>query len=421
MRRLWWWLAGISLTMLLAVVFVWRSGDVARQIAKSTDALAARDFAEARDLLQSLAKAAPEEAAVHFLLSRAERHLDNFSAARNHLARARKLGFPSQRIEREEMLISAQAGHLERVETHLSRLLDEPGDDLPDICEAFVTGYFRHLKFDSAERLLELWQKTHPADTQPFLLRASMWEHLKKWDKAEQAAREILKRAPDHKVARFGLAGALFRQNRYQAAAAEYRWCFENNAKHLEALSGWADCLFNLGENERAHTMFQQVLERDPEHFGAQLGAGRLALSDNKPQNALQWLKPAAQQRPFDLGTRYQLAMALKAVGQGENAQEHFDYVEIAQAKLDRYALLYDQVSQEPENLAVRYELGVIVLNYFDPAKGIFWLESVLKRDPHHAPTHHALADFFEKQGQSDRAAYHRQLAAREGGRQHAH
>lgn len=375
-------------------------------------ALAARDPAHARDLLLAQAKADATDAETAFLLARAERRLNDFPAAGRYLARARELGYGDQQVAGEELLLLAQSGHLDRAEPHLARLLEEAGGDLPEICEAYVVGYFRHLKFDAAQRLLDRWEQESPEDPQPHLLRASMWAHLERWSQAEQAAREALQRAPEHETARFGLAGALYRQNRYHEAAAEYKWCLEADPQRHEARSGLADCLFNLGENDQARAMFAEVLANDPEHFGARLGLGQLALSDGRPDEALNWLTPAARARPFDLGARYHLALALKATGRAEEAEQHFEFVKVAQAQLDRYAVLSDVVAREPGNLAARHELGVIVLRYFDPAKGLGWLESVLERDPQHQATHRVLAEYFERRAERERAAYHRRMGA---------
>jgi len=412
MRRAVW------LTMLLAVsaigigLAVWHSGRETGRRQQIEAALAARDTAQARDLLLARAQDDSADAETQFLLARAERRLNNFPAANQHLAGARELGYGAQQVEGEELLLLAQSGHLDRAEPHLARLLEEAHGDLPEICEAYVVGYFRHLKFDAAQRLLDRWQQEYPDDPQPHLLRASMWAHLEQWSKAEQAAREALQRAPEHETARFGLAGALYRQNRYHEAATEYEWCLEADPQRYEARSGLADCLFNLGENDRARALFEQVLANDPEHFGAKLGMGQLALSDGRPDEALNWLTPAARTRPFDLGARYHLALALKATGREEEAGKHFDYVRAAQAQLDRYAVLSDVVAREPGNLAARHELGVIVLRYFDPAKGLGWLESVLERDPQHQSTHRVLAEYFERREERERAAYHRRMCA---------
>jgi Tfp pilus assembly protein PilF len=43
--------------------------------------------------------------------------------------------------------------------------------------------------------------------------------------------------------------------------------------------------------------------------------------------------------------------------------------------------------------------------------EGLRWLNSALKEDPHYAPAHKALADYYQRHGDFNRAAQHRQKA----------
>ena len=62
--------------------------------------------------------------------------------------------------------------------------------------------------------------------------------------------------------------------------------------------------------------------------------------------------------------------------------------------------------------MAVRYELGRWYLRNGQAATGVGWLVMALRADPRHAPTHAALAGYFEGAGQPQRAALHRAAAA---------
>jgi Tfp pilus assembly protein PilF len=55
----------------------------------------------------------------------------------------------------------------------------------------------------------------------------------------------------------------------------------------------------------------------------------------------------------------------------------------------------------------------VICLGNGQAQEGLRWLSGALQIDPQHGPTHQALADYYEKAGEPDLAARHRQQAGR--------
>jgi Tfp pilus assembly protein PilF len=50
----------------------------------------------------------------------------------------------------------------------------------------------------------------------------------------------------------------------------------------------------------------------------------------------------------------------------------------------------------------------VLYLRNGQAKQGVDWLERALKLDAHHRPTHQALAEYYDKAGRPDRAAFHR-------------
>ena len=74
------------------------------------------------------------------------------------------------------------------------------------------------------------------------------------------------------------------------------------------------------------------------------------------------------------------------------------------------------KVMSEPNHPQWRYEAGTILLRNSQKEEGRRWLLSALEMDPRHAPTHAALAAFYESEGNRDLALRHRQLASRGGG-----
>jgi len=65
----------------------------------------------------------------------------------------------------------------------------------------------------------------------------------------------------------------------------------------------------------------------------------------------------------------------------------------------------------DPDNVSLRHETGVIYLALGHEEEAARWFQSVLQLDPDHAPTHRVLADYFQKHGDAQRAEHHRQKA----------
>ena len=129
--------------------------------------IADRDIEEALDWLRRSESLAPDNAEAQFLMARAYRHLARFSDVNKYLQRARDLGMPIERIEREHWLTLAHAGQINQASVHLSELLTDPQGDEAEICEAFVIGNMKIQDIPAAEKLIAAWHGDFPDDPQP--------------------------------------------------------------------------------------------------------------------------------------------------------------------------------------------------------------------------------------------------------------
>ena len=70
--------------------------------------------------------------------------------------------------------------------------------------------------------------------------------------------------------------------------------------------------------------------------------------------------------------------------------------------------LLQDEARQPTRDPAPASEIGALLLQIHQERQGLYWMDQALVRDPDHQPTHKALAEYFEKKGDAERAALHR-------------
>jgi tetratricopeptide (TPR) repeat protein len=308
------------------------------------------------------------------------------------------------------LLLLAQAGQIAPNDPELAALMLDPGDDALEIYEALVRGYLETFHVGPALMLLDAWQADYPDDPQSYFYRGLIWTHQKEWPDAAAAFRNVLRLAPARYDARLHLARVLREDYRYREALWHYRRCVEEQ-EDPEALLGWGLCLQALGESEEAREVFLRLLAQVPDHYEGRLAIGKLDFSYGRAEEAVQWLEPAAKQRPYDVDVRHTLAWALLSAGEKERAREHFRFAVKAQEAAMRVENLMARVDQSPNNVELRYEIGATLMQYGQLPAALAWFHSALQLAPHHRPTHQALAECYSRQGNHEAAAEHRRMA----------
>ena len=69
------------------------------------------------------------------------------------------------------------------------------------------------------------------------------------------------------------------------------------------------------------------------------------------------------------------------------------------------------QLQRSPDDVALRAEIGVLLLKHYSRQMGVQYLQSVLILASENQVAHAALADYFENMGQVDKAGFHRNRA----------
>lgn len=370
-----------------------------------------REFEAARQLLQTAVENSPDSGAARYWLARANRRTGRLNEVIPLLEDAQRLGFPRERIERERWLTLAQSGRITEAEAFLPQLLQDPQDDGKEICEAYFHGFRANLRFTEANMLLDVWQADFPEDAEPHFLRGLASEMLGRSQMAADSYRKGLQLSPDRTDYHHRLAQTLLKLNELKSAEEHFGRCLRDTPDHLDALAGRATCLAGTGKPDEAAVSFRRVLGLDPNHFEARLGLGQLLLAQRQPEEAVRWLQPLVEQWPGDVQARYALVQALQATGQTELAQEHLRAYQESLEKLDRLEKLFEEVAESPDDVQKRYDIGISLLEHHSRQNGEAWLKSVLQLDPAHRGAHEALAAFYARQGKTDLANQHRQMA----------
>lgn len=403
--------AFVSMGLLFAVAFGIRPAVVALLVADSRRAMQAGNYDLSRVRLRIAGFLDAWNPQIALLRARTHRHLQNYDAASALLERAQELGVSFEVVQRERVLAQAQRGGIPDAQNRVNSLLSTPFVDPAEVCDAFAYGAWQRDDSRQWPLLLDRWFEASPSDPRQFVTRGEMCEETRQWRLAEDAHRQALHLDPKNIRARLGLAACLLELSRSKEALEQFDWVLGTEPGNLSALEGRAKCLIEQGDLEQASKLLSQVLREVPHNFTAQLEMGRLELQQHRPKQAVSRLKPLAQQYPHHLDIQYNLALALRADGAVEEAAVHFRQHQHLQNEMSRSDKLMDRINRNPDDLEARYELGITVLKNFSPSRGVFWLNSVLARDPMHRRANEALAEYYERQGKSQLAAPHREYA----------
>jgi predicted Zn-dependent protease len=376
-------------------------------------ALNAGDFAKAREHLAYCLKAWPDSAQTHFLAARAARRNGDLADAYRFLDAAEKRHWVAEALELERALIRVPLGELPEVERYLTSCVaqDHPDSDL--ILEVLAPAYLRNYQLGAARQCAEQWTQRQPESTAAWLCLGTVAERLRNNSEAADAYRHAVECAPEAREPRLRLVGVLL--DAYESTEA---------LEHLEHLRQrfpddpvvrreLARCWSLRGEFDAARKLLIEVLAEQPDDVKALTARGQLEVRAGRAGQAERWLRQAAERVPYEREVVYPFIQCLRKVGKSAEAarwdkrlQEH----ELDRARLEKAAQAAAAAPRDPEP---RCQAGRIMLRNGLEDEGMRWLVSALRQDPDHAPTHQALADYFEKKGQPQQAAAHRAHAAR--------
>ncbi|MBC7815782.1 MAG: tetratricopeptide repeat protein [Planctomycetaceae bacterium] len=394
----------VAICLLVAATF-WRGTCSAYMRQRGNSELYSRRIPEALEWLTDAEKLLPTDRLTQFSLARAYRLSGRFAEMRTHLQKARDLGFPIDRLKREQLLAIAQSGKIREIEPQLADLFSSPGEDGREICEAVVSGMLVCYRLQEAFTILEAWRRDFPTDAQPDVVEGLYYFQKGGWLKAVESFEKAIQMAPDRVEVRLHLANALLQLQRLDDARRHYLACLKTTPRDPNVLVGLGRCLFEQGDLAQAQNKLTQALALDPMHPSGTILLAKLKVADGEAAAALPFAEKAFSLRPFDPEVRYVLAQALQGSGQEERAREHFDFVAAQQLAQSKLRNILEELERNPAQVGLRYDIGEILLQYGNPEEGAAWLQSVLEYAPNHSKACHALAQYFRRLGRETEAA----------------
>jgi Tfp pilus assembly protein PilF len=394
-KRVWWL---VVLLLVLVNVASWQRPLIGRWLAKTAIRKAGNDDPSAQRFIQYAMIAwrqTPEAVLASARIARRNNKSEDFS---KEMQRAKFLGLDNDLYEREQILSLAQNGRMSIVGDKLAGLVESPGEDETQICEAYALGYMRHREFSKALSLLHAWATDHPKDARPWTWMGKIYAELKSNDAAETAFKKALDRNLKHPIAAQGLGSLLVELKRVEESLKYFPLALEDSKVGPDAAVGLANALRSLSKLDESKQVLSDALKIFPDDYRVRVSMAEALIEEGSYQRAVDLLRTLIDEGTTRREIRYTYAIALRGIQQIDEAAKHFEYAAEATKKTNEANLLIPQAAEEKTNYDVRYRIGEANLRWGNIEDGQMWLQSVLELNPNHGPTHLALAEFYRQQ-----------------------
>jgi tetratricopeptide (TPR) repeat protein len=353
----------------------------------------------------------PNSLAVHLLAARADRRAGDLEAARTHLQKCQRLEpTPSEEVVLEWAMLHVAGGDLPKYEEYLQARVQTDPALAPLIWEALAVGYPRVCRIRDAMTCLEQWLTAEPDNVQALFLRGSLYRQLQVAQKYVPDLRRVVELDPERDDAREYLAGGLLEIGRFDEALGHLEHLLRRRPRDPELLVRLARCHNGLGHMKEARQLLDEVLAEHPDYGAALRAYGQITQQVGQLEEAERWFRRAGRVLPHDYAVEYGLYRVLEDEGKTAAAKEQLARTQELKDRLERLAEISQRkLSERPYDPALYYELGMLLISLGQEERGVGCLQTALRQDPNYQPAHAALADYYEKTKDEERAAYHRE------------
>jgi predicted Zn-dependent protease len=381
-----------------------------RQWHRAQEAVRAGRPAEARTRLETCLAVWPDDPDVLRLAARADQMAGDFPAAEAHLnACLRVEGGASEATQLEFLLIRAQTGEVEEVAGLLFGFVDRKHPDAPLILETIALAHMRNLRYGPAFAALNRSAEEFPGRARTHHYRGWVLEKLNQPKAALDDYLKALALDPELDRVRLRVAEMYMEDNDPVEATPHLERLWATSPDRPEVLARLGQARFLQGDHAEARRLLERAVVHLPEDPAVLLFLSKLDLEDGEPARAEARLRAALAADPAATEARYTLVTALRAQRKDAAATAELAEYDRHKAILERANHLLQEEARHPtRDPGPASEIGALLLQIRQDRQGLYWMDEALSRDPNHRPTHQVLAEYFERQGDPDRAAAHR-------------
>jgi tetratricopeptide (TPR) repeat protein len=370
---------------------------------------------EARARLRVCLFVWPRSVPVHILAARAARSKGNFEEAEAHLGRCLKLQHKAtDAIEVEFLLMRVQKGEEDELAPLLMLYVDQGYAESPLILETLSRAYMTHLRFGPAHYYLTRWIELAPDSKQAYRSRGWVNERLNDWDAALRDYQTAVDLDPNLVDVQVHIAELWLEKSHTPEALKRLEPLYKQFPDRADVKARLGQCRFLEGLPE-ARPLLESALEEMQDDSALLVCLARLEILENNLAKAESLLRRALKIDPMDTEVQFTLAGCLQLQERWKDAEIALDQHRKDTVQMRKLIHIIQEEARQPSrDPAPAFEIGSAFLASNERV-GLYWLHRALERNPRHAPTLEALADYFERKGDKDRAAQYRLRLGREG------
>lgn len=368
------------------------------------------DLARGQEHLEQCIEVWPTDGEVLFAMARTLRREGKLEEARDYLRRASQHRWVPDQIKLEVLLIKAQTGYLSELAKQLQEILKEGHLDKRFILEALVFGYLRTNFLGEANRWATVWIDQHPDDWLARYWHGAVLEGGSQFGLAKDEYEKGLALNPDGFELHLRLAEVLWQNNASRETLAHYEAALKADPGNAEAMLGLARCQHSLQSNELAKASLAQLIEIHPKFIGAYTLEAQLANEEDRPEDALEWLRKGQKIDPNDRLMNQILFKVLGRLNREAEAQEIQTRTREIEKQLIRLDEIAKEVLDQPKDVALRNEAGNILLKLEKPHDAFRWFTSAFFIDSKYPPTRDGMKRCLQRMGDKELSDRYKQL-----------
>ena len=216
---------------------------------------------------------------------------------------------------------------------------------------------------------------------------------------AEQLAKEVLAKDPNHIEGHILMGGVFFAQNQKDKAFTELSRAIELDPKRVESYLSMARFYMSNRESAKAEELYKRAISVNPNSAVVRTEYGKFLTQENRPAEAEAELVKAVEVGPTDRNSRFVLASYYLVNRRFDKAEESYKILASLQPdrpesqavladfystinRTDEAVKIYqDILAKSPDYVQGRYRLGEILLSRGDTNGANAQIAEVLKKD----------------------------------------
>ncbi len=342
---------------------------------------------------------------VHFAMARTCRRIGGdkgLARAIEYLQKAKRYKWVPEQIKLENLLIKAQAGYLPEATKQLQVILEEGHQDDVFILEALIIGCLQTNFFTEADRWAKVWIVQHPDDWLARYWHGAVLDAANQFPLAKEEYLKALELNPNGFDIHLRLAEALMRENTREEAMPHYEQALAADPDNAGALLGLARCQQNFRSIDVARVTLDRLIELHPKFIGAYNLHSQFAIEEDRPEEALQWLRKAQAIDVNDRITNQKLIEVLHQLRRDDEAREIQRRTQEQERQLTRLEDITKEILNQPKDVLLRNEAGNLLLQLDQHEKALHWFFSAFLIDQNNQAAKDGIRKCLQKVGDKD-------------------